>query len=116
MPKVTREQTATISISTIASALVSLGAVWTFAAPIAQKAMGGEVQEQIRQQLAPINAAQIITITTTVRNLQKQIAALEFKKEMCAGATCWTLRDAEDLSGSRDDLIAAQAALRALKQ
>lgn len=116
MAKVTKEQTATISMSMIGSLATAVIAIWTFAAPIAQKAMAGEIKEQIMQQLAPINAAQIITITATVKNLQKQISALEFKKEMCAGAVCWTLRDAEDLSSAREDLIAAQAALRALKQ
>jgi hypothetical protein len=116
MARVTREQTATISLSLVGSFVTAVIAIWSFAAPIAQKAMAGEIKDQIMMQLAPINAAQTITITATVKNLQKQISALEFKKEMCAGASCWTLRDAEDLSSAREDLVAAQAALRALKQ
>lgn len=114
--KISRDQAFTISWSTLASIAGSLAAVWAFAAPIAQKALAGEIKDQIQQQVAPLNAAQIITITANIKNLQKQIAALEFKKDMCAGTGCWTLRDAEDLQAAREDLVAAQKALTALKQ
>ena len=114
--KLSRDQTITVSWATIASIATSLVAVWGFGSAIVQKAMAGEIKEQISQQIAPLNIAQVITITATVKNLQKQISALEFKKEMCAGALCWTLRDAEDLTAARDDLVAAQSALKALKQ
>lgn len=110
--KLSKEQTITVSWSTLISVIGSLIAVWAFAAPIAQNALAGEIAKQI----APLNTAQIITITATVKNLQKQISALEFKKDMCAGSGCWTLRDAEDLTAARDDLTAAQKALQALKQ
>lgn len=114
--KLSKEQTATVSWSTLISILGSLGAVWAFAAPIAQTALAGEIERQISKQVAPLTAAQVITITSTVNNLRKQIASLEFKKDMCAGSGCWTLRDAEDLQAARDDIVAAQKALNALKQ
>mgnify|MGYP001595137334 CR=1 FL=1 len=113
--RLSKEQTVTVSWSTLVSVIGSLVAVWAFAAPIAQNALAGEIEKQITKQIAPLNAAQIITITATVKNLQKQVAALEFKKDMCAGAGCWTLRDAEDLQAAREDIVAAQKALNALK-
>ncbi len=118
-----KNQTITVSWSTLASIVASLVAVWGFGSPIIQNVMAGEIERQITKQIAPINdkiatqtTAQIITISSTVNNLKKQIAALEFKKDMCAGASCWTLRDAEDLQGAREDIVAAQKALNALKQ
>lgn len=114
--RLSKEQTMTVSWSTLASIAGSLGAVWLFAAPIAQKALAGEITEQIRQQVAPLNTAQVITITATVKNLQKQITALEFKRDNCHAIDCWTIRDAEDLTAANDDLKAAKDALKALKQ
>ncbi len=113
--RLSKEQTWTVSWSTLVSIAGSLGAVWAFAAPIAQSALAGEIERQITKQVTPLKDAQIITITATVNNLRKQIAALEFKKEMCAGTGCWTLRDAEDLQAAREDIVAAQRALSALK-
>lgn len=115
--KLTKDQTVTVSWSTLVSVVGSLVAVWTFAAPIAGQAIKGQVQDQIRQEIKPLHDAQIITITATVRNLEKAIVAMEFKRDMCANApNCWTIRDAEDLTAARTDLVAAQAALRALRQ
>jgi len=112
--KLTKDQTLTVSWSTLVSVVGSLGAVWVFAAPIAGQAIKGQIQEEIK----PLQDAQIITITATVRNLQKAIVALEFKRDMCGGNIdgCWTLRDAEDLTSVRADLVAAESALRALRQ
>lgn len=122
--KMTKDQGLTISASTIVSIVGSLGAVWAFAAPIAQKALAGEIETQLEQKLKPIRdsqaaqqAANIITTSSTVRNLQNSITALEFKRDTCAPKPdCWTVRDAQDLQGAKSDLIAAEAALRALRQ
>lgn len=121
--KLSREQTITLSWSTVVSVVGSLGAVWAFAAPIAGQALKDQIERQIEQQIAPLKesqaamrAAQIITISATVRNLENAIVALEFKRDMCAGDDCWTIRDAQDLTSARNDLRAAEAALRALRQ
>lgn len=110
--KLSREQTITLSWSTLAAIASSVMGLWAFAGPIAGQAL----KDQIKQEIEPLMTAQIITISTTVRNLRNAIAALEFKREMCAGASCWTIRDAEDLAAARADLAAAEAALRALRQ
>lgn len=113
MALITKDQTVTISWATLVSVFGSLGAVWAFAAPLA----GDAIDKKIEQQIRPIQEAQIITISATVRNLQKAIVALEFKRDMCAGVPeCWAIRDAEDLTSLRADLIAAEAALRGLRQ
>jgi len=110
--KLSRDQTITVSWSTLASIVGSLTAVWMFAGPLAESALAGEIAKQV----APLTTAQVITITATVKNLQKQIAALEFKRDMCRGSDCWSVRDQEDLASAKDDLVAAQAALTALKK
>lgn len=105
-----------VSMSTIVSIIGSLGAVWAFAAPIAGQAIKGQIETQIKKEIEPLLQAQIITIQATVRNLRNGIAALEFKRDMCVGLpNCWTLRDAEDLTSARADLVAAEEALKALR-
>ena len=110
--KMTKDQGWTVSFSTLTSIVGSLGAMWVFAAPIAQNALAGEIEKYLQ----PMQAAQVITITATVKNLRNQISALEFKRDMCGGSDCWTVRDAQDLSAARDDLKAAEDALRSLKE
>jgi hypothetical protein len=113
----TKDQGITVSVSTLASIAATLGSIWLFAAPIAETALAGEIEKQLEQKIKPIQDANIITITATVRNLQNAIIALEFKRDMCgASPDCWTVRDAGDLQAARNDLSAAQAALTALKQ
>lgn len=122
--KLTKDQTITISWSTLVSIIGSLGAVWAFASPIAGQAIKGQIKQQIQEEIKPLQdaqvamkTAQIITITATVRNLENAIVALEFKRDMCAAMPdCWTIRDAQDLTGARNDLRAAQDALKALRQ
>jgi hypothetical protein len=121
--KLTKEQTITLSWSTVVSIAGSLGAVWAFAAPIAGQALRDQIQTEIAKELKPLKAtqeamqaAQIITISATVRNLENAITALEYKRDMCMEAECWTIRDAQDLTSARNDLRAAQDALKALRQ
>ena len=114
--KLTKDQTITVSWSTLVSIVGSLGAVWAFASPIAGQAIRGQITDQIQKEIKPLQDAQIITITATVRNLEKAIVALEFKRDMCAGVPSWTVRDAEDLTSLRNDLQAAQSALQALRK
>jgi hypothetical protein len=106
-----KEKAVLISWATLTSVAGSLAAVWAFASPLAQQALAGEIQKQ----LAPLVIAQVITLQSTVKNLQNQIAALEFKRDMCGhDNACWTVRDAQDLAAARNDLTAAQHALDVL--
>lgn len=121
--RMSKEQTWTVSWSSLVSVATALTAVWAFAAPIAQKAMAGEIQAEISKQLAPIQkqlsnqtAAQIVSLNATVKNLRTSITALRFKRDMCANTpNCWTVRDAEDLDAAITDLDAAQKALLVLQ-
>lgn len=109
---ISREQGKTISLSTLFAVLSALATAY----PTAKAVLAGEVSEQIKREIKPLQDAQIITIAATVRNLQNAIVALEFKRDMCAGDDCWTIRDAQDLQSARTDLAAAEAALRALRK
>lgn len=110
--RVTREQGVMVSISTI---VAFVGAVAT-CVPVAEWALAGEIQKQI----APLVMSQITQIQSTVKNLQNQITALEFKRDMCANPPnregCWTVRDAQDLTGAKNDLAAAEESLRGLHE
>jgi hypothetical protein len=100
-------------MSTIVSVITSMSALWVFAAPIAGQALKKQIQEEVR----PLSDAFIITLETNVRNLRNSIAAMEFKRDMCVSVDpCWTVRDAQDLATARNDLLAAESALAALKQ
>lgn len=123
MARISKEQTYTVSLSALGSVIAAAGAVWGFAAPIAQNAVAGEIQKEIAKQIAPIQSqisknakAQIISLAATVKNLQTAVTALEFKMDMCRGSDCWTIRDAQDLTAARNDLRAAQDALAALRE
>lgn len=121
--RLSKDQTITVSWATLASITAALASVWGFGAPIVQKAMAGEVKEEITKQLEPIQrqisaqtAANIVSLNSTVKNLKAAILALAFKKDMCGGVPgCWTLRDAGDLDAAANDLKAAEDALRLLQ-
>lgn len=110
--KLSKDQTITVSWSTIASMAGSLAAVWAFSAPIVEKALA----QEIKQQIEPIASSFEVIIQQNVRSLRNTIAALEFKRDMCGTEpNCWTVRDAQDLANARDDLRAAEAALSGIK-
>ncbi len=119
--RLSKDQTITVSWATLASIATSLIAVWGFGSSIVQKAVAGEIKDEIAKQLEPIQkqisaqtSANIVSLGATVKNLRASITALRFKKEMCAGTSCWTLRDASDLEAAENDLKAAESALKLL--
>jgi len=127
--KLDKQQTITISWSTIVSIASAVGAVWAFAGPLAEHALAGEIQKQLEKQIAPLQQQQAISqsqqqmliqlqktqLQTNIRNLKNQIAALMFKKDMCAGAPkCWELPDVQALVAAQADLNDAEMVLAAI--
>lgn len=112
MVKGIKENASTLSLASVVSVICALGAVWATARPIVSTVLAQEVEKQIQ----PLADAFEITMSTTIRNLRSSIAAMEFKRDMCAGAPdCWTVRDAQELAAVRADLAAAEQALSRLR-
>ena len=102
--KVTKEGGFMVGLGPIGTALVAMAPAY----PVARAALGQEMKEQIRQEIAPLTSAFEVTINQNARTLQKTIVALEFKRDNCTPKPmCWTVYDAEDLSNAREDLAAA---------
>lgn len=111
--KLDRNQTITLSWSTLTSIVGSLGAVWAFGAPIVNSALAGEITDQ----MTPLKNAFVITLEQNVRNLRNAVTAMEFKRDTCTPKPeCWTLRDAQELVAIQTDLAAAEMALSGLKK
>lgn len=94
-----------ISISTLVSIAGTLGALYLFAAPIASKALAGEIQEQIQ----PMSDAFAIILLQNIQNQRNAVTAMQFKRDQSPGT--WTLRDAQDLDAARTTLLAMERAL-----
>jgi len=126
--KLDKDQTLTISWSTIASVCASVAAVWGLAGPFAEHALAGEIEKQLQKQLAPLQqqyqkeaaqqdmliALQKTQLQTNIRNLKNVIAALMFKKDSCHEPSCWTIQDVQNLVSAQSDLADAQMVLDAL--
>jgi septal ring factor EnvC (AmiA/AmiB activator) len=98
------------------------------AGPFAEHALAGEIEKQLAKQIAPLQqqqadvtsqnamliALQKTQLKTTIRNLKAQIAAMEFKKDTCHTAECWTLQDVNTLVSAQADLNDAEMVLTAL--
>jgi hypothetical protein len=111
--KISKDQTITVSVSSIVSVVAGLGSVWMFAGPIAERALAGEIQEQI----APLTDAFTLILTQNIANQRAAITAMRFKRDMCAGAVeCWTLRDAQDLDAAERTLRSMEQALERMQQ
>jgi hypothetical protein len=111
--RLSKDTTINVSVSTIVSVVGSIAAMWAFAAPIAQRAMAGEIKDQI----APLSDAFQVLLIQQIQNQRNSITAMEFKRDMCSGvADCWTLRDAQDLDAARNTLSAMQMALATMQK
>lgn len=105
---ISKDQKITISISTIVAIFGSLAATVAGVKPFIETALAGEIKEQIQ----PLTDAFQIILLQSIESKQNAITAMEFKRDMCAGAPgCWTLRDAQDLKAEQDALAAMRASL-----
>jgi undecaprenyl pyrophosphate phosphatase UppP len=107
-PRITKEQTVTVSIATLCACFVALLTAY----PVARSVLAEEVSDQIQ----PLTKAFIVTTTTTVRNLRNQISAMVYKQDQCVGVSqCWTVLDQVNIDATRADLAAAESALESLE-
>lgn len=111
--KVTKEGGIMVGLGTIMTALIAVATSY----PTARAALGQAMKEQIQQEIQPLNDAFVITLEQNTRNLYNTITAMEYKRDNCTPKPeCWTVRDAQDLANTRQDLAAALMALNGLKQ
>lgn len=111
MTRPTKEQGLLALLASTVSLLTGLVTLWAFT----ERVFAGEVQEQVRKELAPVITIQKILLQSDVDSRRLGIAAMEFKRDSCQEAGCWTVRDAQDLTKARSELAAREQALRALQ-
>jgi len=115
--RLTKEQGITVSLSTLASIVGSLLAVWAMAAPLAERALAGEIDKKMEAKLTPINDALKISTESTVDSLVTSISALRYKRDNCQPRPmCWLERDQLDLDTAERKLVTAEKVLAALNQ
>jgi hypothetical protein len=102
-----KEKSLVAGLTMVASIIGSIGIIW----PVAQKVLAQEVKEQIQ----PLSNSFEVIMVTAVRNTRNAIAAMEFKRDMCAEENCWTVRDEQDLAAARAELLATEQALQELR-
>lgn len=106
--KIDKREGIMVSVTTIIAVIASMGA----SVPVAQRAIAGEITEQIK----PLNEAFKTILAQSIDEAKRAITAMEFKRDMCSGDfNCWTLRDAQDLQSARDALAAKETALKNLR-
>jgi hypothetical protein len=110
----------TITISTVVSILSICGVVLPvlgvmmapFAVNTMSTAMAGEIKEQVKQQLLPLNAGFKVLLGSTIQQLESEIAILQFKKETMPRS--WTLADEQILLYKTQNLTTQRNALGAI--
>ena len=107
-----KDQGWSIGIGTLASILTALATVCAVGAPLAQ----AQLTQEIRKQTQPLTDAFYVILIQNIQNQKNQITAMEFKRDHCTNAECWTLRDAQDLENARETLKSLQSAKTTLEQ
>jgi hypothetical protein len=108
-----KEQGAFALLAVAVSVLTGLVTLWTFT----ENVFAGEIKREIQAQLAPVLETQKILLASDIESRRLGISALEFKRDMCAGVeSCWTIRDAQDLTRARAELAARELAYRNLER
>lgn len=80
------------------------------AIPVAQWALAGEISKQV----SPLIESQKTLLVATLEDYRDTVAALEFKRDTCTPAGCWTVDDARTLARIENKIKAAEDALRKL--
>ena len=110
----------TVTLSTIVSILAICGVVLPIAGAVMSPwaigymsdAMAGEIQEQVKRQLTPINAGMKTLIEANIAQLEDDISQLEYRKENMPQS--WTSLDAQTLTNKARRLRSNQQALAAI--
>lgn len=109
----------TITISTVVSILsicgVILPAIGVMAFPwfvsFTSRAVAGEIQTQVRNQVSPVNAAMRVLLEAKVAELEDEIAALEVRERRSPD---WGEADAKALAAKKRALEANKKALSSM--
>jgi len=108
-----------ISVASVVSLIPVLTVVWFVVKPSIVKAVGDELQEQVQQtvskEVRPINRALTVILGNNADNLERQIAAMEFRRDFPPDND-WTNKDAQELAQLKLDLRSAKAAKAALRE
>lgn len=107
--RLTKENTILGVLVLVGSAASAAGTLWGFT----EQVFAGE----IKAALTPVITTQRILLESDIASRRRELAALEFKRDTCrdSGELCWTVRDAQDLSNARAELIAREIALKSLQ-
>jgi len=115
-----RRHRQTVTISTLSSVIgicvvILPAAAWFGKGTVINllsDAMAGEIQQQVRHQVAPVNAGLKALIQNNIAELEDEIADLEYRQQHDAE---WSAGDARTLATKRRRLSAQREALSAIK-
>jgi hypothetical protein len=117
MSEVLKQHGVNISLSTIISTATVLGIVWAVGEPWLMSevsvALAQDIQETVKQEVAPIQAGFRVLIQQQISGLRREIAELERVKT--AAPQEWTAQQARDLVDKQEQLAAQIMALQALQ-
>ena len=120
MKAVTKEQGISISISTVASFVTVVGALWLFGEPWLvgrmSTAMAGEIQETVSKSVEPIHAALEVLVQRDVKTIREEIAEMEYHRDNATDEDPWTRQDRRDLVELKTELEAFEKAAEALER
>ena len=120
MKAVTKEQGISISISTVASFVTVVGALWLFGEPWLvgrmSTAMAGEIQETVSKSVEPIHAALEVLVQRDVKTIREEIAEMKYHRDNATEDDPWTRQDRRDLVELETELEAFEKAAEALER
>lgn len=114
---INKDTTFSVSISTITSLAAVLPILWFVGKPVlttaVSDAMGEEIQETVKGEIAPVISAFEVLLTLQINELRKEIAAMRFRQRR--GGDEWTQDDADILAEAEIELESLRDALEALQ-
>ena len=115
MARISKDQGINISLSTVATLVVIVPAIWFVLQPILVSSVGTalaqETREIVKEEIAPVINSFEVLLQRDITNLRIQIARMEFRQGQ---NTDWTQEDAELLVTMRIELNALEMALEEL--
>jgi hypothetical protein len=111
-----KERGKDISIAAVLSWIPLVPVFWFLVKPVlilaVTEAVADDIQEQVKNGVAPVNNAFAALMRRDISSIRKEISGLKFKRD---NTDTWTSADAEDLVQLEIDLDAAKEALEALE-
>jgi len=119
MITLTKDDKIKISVGSLAAFGSAVLALLTFAEPIVSEELTEKIQAELKPLKADLNSLKSSTeviIQASIESYRQTVIALEYKREMCAtDFSCWTEKDAVDLTNARRNLTAAESALAQIR-